>query len=184
MLLRTALTAVLLFTLTSSLAAQKFHFGPEDETGKTLGNAAGRTIEGVIVAEDETTYTVRIVGGEMIVPKDTVTKVESTGITLANIETAEQEQAEQVADAEIRRQQIQAAEASAQRDYREAVRAAEPAEEKTLLIEVDFQNLLPSYTFQSYDPVLHRANLSGLRAVIEDYLRREVRAAAHQHPYR
>jgi len=97
------------------------------------------------------------------------------------IETQEKGRATAVAAAETRRREVQAAEASVRRDTARAGPQPKPSEERSLLIEVDFQNLLPGYTFRTFDPVLGRANLSGLRQVIEDYLRAEVMKAAHRH---
>ena len=53
-------------------------------------------------------------------------------------------------------------------------------DEKRLTVNVDFQGLLPNYIFKAYDPVLRRANLSGLATVVREYLRSEVKRTAHR----
>ena len=176
-ILPTAFAALFATVFAPPAKADKFHFGPQDETAKTEGNAVGRVVQGVLIKQDKDTYTIRIVGGEITVAKSMVTKIEKDGLTAKMIETMENNQKDQLTQQNTNRRQVQAAEASARKAA--AKPAAQPAE-KSLIIEVDFQNLLPGYTFRTFDPVLHRANLSGLRQVIEDFLRREVRSAAHR----
>ena len=180
MILRALLTASIALSVTAPSFADKFHFGKSDESEKTVGNAKSRAVEGVLIKQDDTTYTIRFVGGEMTVAKSLVHKVEADGLTVAQIENREKDQSDAVAKSETKRREFHAAEASATK--RAAPATAEPAaKDSSIVIEVDFQGLLPGYTFRTYDPVLRRANLSGLSGVIEDYLRRQVPPAAHRH---
>ncbi len=180
MLNRALVTCLLVFAFQAPALATKFHLADEKESKDTEGNAEGRVIEGVLLKEDKTTYTIRIVGGEITIPKSAVKRTENDALTVAKIETMEKGRATTVAASETQRRQIQAAEASARRRTDEAPTPAAKSGEQSLLIEVDFQGLLPGYTFRTFDPVLGRANLTGLRAVIEDFLRSEVKRAAHR----
>ena len=180
MLNRTLISCLLVFSLQAPGLATKYHLADEKESKETVGNAEGRVIEGVLLKEDATTYTIRIVGGEITIAKSSVKRTEEDGMTVAKIETMEKDRGAAVAAAETQRRQVQAAEASARRNVAEPATQPAAPEEQSLLIEVDFQDLLPGYTFRTFDPVLGRANLTGLRQVIEDFLRREVRKAAHR----
>lgn len=177
MMLHTACTAILFLALTNALKADKFYFDTPEDIAATKGNTEGRMIEGVLLSETGETYTVRVAGGQMVITKSLVKRHVEDALTVAQIETRETEQADATARAETHRRQVQVAEASARRSSAPKTR---PAPKQDLLIRIDFHNLLPGYTFRAYDPVLRRANLSGLRQVVEDYLRREVKSAAHR----
>lgn len=176
-MLRTALAASLFLGLITPLKADKFYFDTAEDIAATEGNDKGRMIEGVLLSQTKDTYTIRIVGGQMEIAKSMVKRHVKDGLTVAQIETTEKGHSADLAKAETRRRDVQAAEASARRTEQPV---AEPTEKPNLLIEIDFQNLLPGYSFRAYDPVLRRANLAGLRQVIEDFLRREIKIAAHR----
>jgi len=177
MMIRTAFAATLFFALTNALKADKFYLDTPEDTAATQGNAKGRMIEGVLLSETSKTYTVRVAGGQIEIAKSLVKRHVKGALTLEQIETRETERAAATSQAETRRREVQAVEASARRA---TPPTSKPDAGQDLLIKVDFRNLLPGYTFRAYDPVLRRANLSGLRQVIEDYLRREVKSAAHR----
>lgn len=174
-------TSLILLALAAPANADRFHLDTAEERAKydSDGNGGDRVIDGVIVSEDEDNYNLRVVGGELVLAKSAVVEIERNSLDVAAIERMEQEQADALAAAESSRQELRAVEASARR---EAIlnRRIEPIPEESLLIEVDFQGLLPGYTFRTYDPVIRRANLTGLRQVIEDFLRAEVMDAAHR----
>ena len=180
MLNRALASFLIVFAFQAPAQATKFHLADEEESKATVGNAEGRVIEGVLLSEDKTTYTIRIVGGEITIAKSAVKRTEDDALTIAKIETMEKSRATAVAASETQRRQIQAAEASARRSATEASTQPAKIEERSMVIEIDFQGLLPGYTFRTFDPVLGRANLTGLRAVIEDFLRREIKKAAHR----
>lgn len=185
MLRSTAILAAVL-SLSAFAKADKFHLSKADETSKTEGNAAGRVIEGALVKEEDGMYVIRVVGGEMRLPKAQVVKHEKDGLTVAQIEAQEKGMQDALAQQNTQRRELLAAEAD---DFDRAIAAeasarrgtAEDMGPKTLQIDVDFKGLLPSYRFKSpYDPVLNRANFSGLRSLIETYLREEVERAANR----
>ena len=177
--LHIASTCLALAAFAPVLKADKFHLEDPAAADKVEGNVKTRAIEGVLIEKTDKTYRIRVVGGELTLLKSQVVKIESDSLTVAKIESMEKDRAPKVAAANVKRREIQAAEASVRgRDTADA--SSNVPEQRTLVIEVDFQGLLPGYTFRSYDPVLHRANLSGLRSVIEAYLREEVRRAAHR----
>jgi hypothetical protein len=117
------------------------------------------------------------------IPKSSVKSIDKTPLTVADLEKKEADSRQQLVDLNRRRREVQAAEASARRaeaQTREATAAAQAPKE--IRVVVDFQGLLPNYTFRVFDPVLDRVNLPGLAAVVEAYLREEVQRAAHRRP--
>jgi hypothetical protein len=182
MILRTLALSLSALTLAMPAKADKFHLDSKDDKAKTQGGGPGRVIEGVLIEKDDKakTYRIRVLGGEVILAQSAVKSIEKDTLTVAMIETMEKDQAEQLAQQDQRRRDVQAAEASARRTARAERRASAVNQERTLPIEIDFQGLVRGYTFKSYDPVLHRANLSGLTQLIENYLRQEVERAAHR----
>lgn len=84
-------------------------------------------IEGVLLSEDETTYTVRVEGGELVLQKEDVFKVEKDDLTAESIREAEESSRDELAEADVARisaqrsaRESRAAEASARRDARAA----------------------------------------------------------------
>ena len=74
-------------------------------------NAAGspEIIEGVLLAENDEGFHIRIVGGELLLPKKSVFKIEKDGLSLEAISKAEQDSAEQLANQNRERQLAQQA---------------------------------------------------------------------------
>ncbi len=177
MMLRTVCTASCFLFVVGNLRADKFFFDTPKIAAATQGNSDGRVIEGVLTSETKTTYTVRIPGGEIVIDKALVKRHVKDDLSVDQIIAQEKAQAASNGQADKQRRAVQAIEASASRTKAPATQSRQ---ENNLTITVDFQNLLPNYTFRAYDPVLRRANFSGLRQVIQDYLRREVKTAAHR----
>jgi hypothetical protein len=179
MLNRKITACLLVLAFQAPALATKYHFADEKESKDTVGNAEGRFVQGVLLKEDKTTYTIRVVGGEITITKASVKRIENDGMTVAMIDTVESDRAAAVAATETQRREVRAAEASSQRGADNAEPQPESSE-RSLVIEVDFQDILPGYTFRTFDPVLGRANIAGLRQVIEEFLRTEVRKAARR----
>lgn len=177
MILRLACSLSCFLLVAGNLQADKFFLDTPKVAAATQGNRDGRVIEGVLKSETKSTYTVRIPGGEVVIAKSLVQRHVKDDLSMDQIIAQEKAQADRNGQANKQRRTVQAIEASASRSKKPA---APPRQEKNLTITVDFQNLLPNYKFRAYDPVLRRANFSGLRQVIEDYLRREVKTAAHR----
>lgn len=107
--------------------ADKFWLSDPAKQNAAAGSSPD-LIEGVLVAEDDETYHVRIEGGEIVLSKKSVFKVEKDGLTLDAIVKAEGdkkqalEQANKdraVAQAEAQRQhRVRVVEASARRSAR------------------------------------------------------------------
>ncbi len=113
----------LLFALPAK--ADKFWLSdPADEKNAAAGSSPN-ILEGVLIAETDDTYQVRIVGGEVFLSKKAVFKVEKDGLTVDAIAKAEKDSAEALAAANRERElqdqikrgerQVKAAEASARR---------------------------------------------------------------------
>lgn len=182
-MIRIALLSLGLSVLAPSVSADKFYFGTAQEAEK-LQAGTPDVVEGVLLREENGTYVIRVEGGEIHVPKDSIYKIEKDDLTVAAIEQRERASRERLARADEERRRLLAAEASRRVEGvhpAEAAtrRGAEP--EREIRIVVDFQGLLPNYRFRApYDPVLHRANLSGLARVVEAYLREEIERAMHR----
>lgn len=172
-----SLIPALLVLLAQPASADKFYFASAEDQKKTVGNAAKESfVEGVLLKEDKDSYTIRILGGEMIVAKSMVIRIERDGLTVAQLEAREATRKDELARQENNRRQLQAAEAAARREAR-ATEAAMRRERRPaqLNIDVDFGGILGHFrtggrAIEPYDPVIHRANLSGLPDVVDTYM--------------
>ena len=68
--------------LAPAARADRFHLGSA-ETADRMTDGEADVIEGVLLEETETTYRIRIAGGEIELAKSRVYKVESTALTVA-----------------------------------------------------------------------------------------------------
>lgn len=179
MISRIAIPSLVLAFLAQPANADKFHFAPDDDQKKMVGNAADNNfVEGVLLKEDKDSYTIRILGGEMNIAKSMVVKVERDGLTVAQLEAREAARTEALAQANNNRRQLQAAEASMRRE----ARAAEATMKRTrapsqLNIDVDFQGIIGQFrtggrAIKPFDPVIGRSNLSGLPEIVDIYMRK------------
>ena len=87
--------------------ADKFWLSdPAAEKNAAAGSSAN-VLEGVLIAETEDAYQVRIVGGEVFLPKKAVFKVEKDGLTLDSIAKSEKDNSEALAAANREREMLQ-----------------------------------------------------------------------------
>ena len=125
----------LLFALPAK--ADKFWLSdPAAEKNATAGSSPN-VVDGVLIAESDEGYHVRIVGGEILLPKKSVFKIEKDGLTLDSIVKAEKDAAEALAAANREREltqatarkarEIQVLEAAARRGGRAVDAALPPA---------------------------------------------------------
>lgn len=128
----------LLLTATAllfALPAKADKFWLSDPAENAEAGSSPNVIDGVLVAENDDGYQIRVVGGEVFLAKKSVFKVEKDGLSLDDIAKAEQKAADASAAAERERLMAQAAaaraakvkvaEASAGRSEAKAVDAAE-----------------------------------------------------------
>ncbi len=153
----TTLLALLLAhgLLVGTAQADKFYF--QDPEAQAEGNAQAALV-GVILDETDDHYVIRVMGGTITVAKSSIFKIEKDGLTEAQIQDQEEEQAEELAEADKQRRKAQAVEASAirsawaeakHRRRLEEIAAAEAAAEAAA-------NARPvTKTIKVYDPVLH-----------------------------
>lgn len=112
--------------------ADKFWLSDPAAQKDAAAGSSPDVLEGVLLAEDADGYHIRIVGGELVLPKKAVFKIEKDGLTVDAIVKAEKDAAAALLTADRERQllqevarkerEIKVAEASAQRG------AARPAE--------------------------------------------------------
>lgn len=184
MLTRLAIVLAATLGLPQVAHADRFFFGTADTAGRM---AAGEPdyIDGVLLSSENGVLQIRVVGGVIEVDEASIYKIERDMLTVKAIQTREHELQAELEAKNRARAEAQAAEEQAEWEAAEA-RAREEEEDEDedeceqLLVTVDFQGLLPPYVFQVYDPVLHRANLTNLRNVIEEYLRDAVERAAYR----
>jgi hypothetical protein len=119
-LLPLALVATAL--LAPRVLADKFWLGSPNDPKQAEGSVA-EFISGVLIDETKTEYHIRIAGGEIMLPKNRVIRVEKDGLTVDAVVRSEHDRGERLAaeDLERRRQQAEAMDAVA-RDR--AMRAA------------------------------------------------------------
>lgn len=125
--------------------------------------AAGSTpdvIEGVLLAEDADGYHLRIVGGELVLPKKAVFKIEKDGLTVDAIVKVEKDAAAVLATADRERQllqevarkerEIRVAEASARRGSARPAEASAPRRDAAPAYDPVVDAIVPA----AGDPVL------------------------------
>lgn len=85
------LLPIALSLLSGTVCAQTFYLGSEAEHERMTAVEGSRpdTITGHLLSESETTYTLRVEGGELTLAKARVWKVEGAAPTVASIEDAE-----------------------------------------------------------------------------------------------
>lgn len=105
--------AALLFALPAK--ADKFWLVDPAAAKNATAGSSPEVIEGVLIGQDQDGYHVRIVGGELLLAKKSVFKVEKDELTIEAIVKAEQAAAAK-ADAQNRDRELQQAEARKVRD--------------------------------------------------------------------
>jgi hypothetical protein len=96
--------------------ADKFYVGAANDPKQAEGSSA-EYISGVLISESKTEYHIRIVGGEITLPKNRVLRVEKDGFTVDAVVRSEKDRTEKLAAEETdrRRTQADAADAAARR---------------------------------------------------------------------
>ncbi len=97
----------LLFALPAK--ADKYWLSDPAAEKNAAAGSSPNVIDGVLVAEDADAYHIRVVGGEMLLPKKIVFKVEKDGLTLEALVNAEKELADKQVSANREREQEQTA---------------------------------------------------------------------------
>ena len=136
--------------------ADKFYFGSEEESAKLYEGSSLDVIVGVLLAEDETTYTIRVEGGELTLQKSQVYKVEKDGMTVADIEKLETDDADRLAQADAERIQILIADAELVRADRVAAAEATARryQEAVAAIDVAARDEIEPPVLPPFDPVV------------------------------
>ncbi len=153
MLNRLILPTLALLTLAPAASADKFYLGSAEDAAKSSGSP--RAIQGVLLEDDEESYTIRIEGGLVTIPRSLVYKIEKDGVTIADLENVENRQRESLAAADDARIAIQAAEREAREERLREIRQAE--EDARIAAEqayYDESRLNGGYDVPVYDPVL------------------------------
>ncbi|MBM4060976.1 MAG: hypothetical protein FJ265_07750 [Planctomycetes bacterium] len=145
-----------LFALGLALPAKADRFWLSDPAAKTADGSAPNIIEGVLIAESDEGYHVRVVGGEVLLPKRAVFRIEKDALSIADIVRAEQELGRQAAAADAERQERAASRSAKQRARRTA---AEASASKRGAENPPPAAPAPAHrpATPGYDPVLHRA---------------------------
>ena len=165
MLNRLILSTLALLTLAPAASADKFYLGSAEEAEKTSGSP--RAIQGVLLEDAEESYTIRIEGGLVTIPKSLVYKIEKDGVTIQDLENVENRLRESLAAADDARIEIQAAEREAR-----AERLREIREEQERIDYDESQINGSDYDAPVYDPVLDVA--TGQPWFMQDLIRQEL----------
>lgn len=126
-MLRLALVSFAALVLSPYASADKFYFTSDEETAKEEVDSIPDVIEGVLIAQDDENYTIRVEGGEVQVAVDMVLKIERDNLTIADIEALEAANAPVLAQADEARRQFLAMERAAAAAVRSEVLAMEAA---------------------------------------------------------
>ena len=130
--------------------ADKFWLSDPAQQPATAGSSPD-LIQGVLVAEDDEAYHVRIEGGEVLLPKAQVFKVEKDGLTLTDITKAEASSKKALAQANKDRVAAQA-----QASKRRKARIVEASARRTArAIEADAsRRQAPALPAARFDPII------------------------------
>ena len=158
-MLRLALVPLAALVFSPYASADRFYFTSDEETAKEEVDSIPDAIEGVLTAEDEENYTIRVEGGEIQIAKDMVVKIERDALTVADIEAREASNAPALADAELARREfltVERAEAAARRAEVRAMEAALVEAEIVAASEAVYVPGVPPVLQDAsyYDPIL------------------------------
>jgi hypothetical protein len=169
-----------LLALAGTARADRFHLSPPERAGKMTQGEAD-VIEGVLLSEEDGLLVIRVEGGVMRLPKDSVHRIEKDDLTAETIEQREASRADELAAANRARRQLVAAEREQRAKLRSgraalreaaATRTAQPVEaaEAPALI---------------YDPVLHvvvpaEADAGAIQKELGGLIRRDLQKNARR----
>lgn len=147
---------VLALALSAEAKADKFWLSDPSAKQQAAEGSSPAVIEGVLIAESDEGYHVRIVGGEVLLPKKAVFRIEKDALSVEAI--VQQELALAKAQAEAPPAAPTAAKAmpaaATKRAGRNQAKAAEAAARKNAATEAPAPAPVEP---PAYDPVLHRA---------------------------
>jgi hypothetical protein len=126
--------------------ADKFWLGSSETEKNALPGSSPNCIEGVLLSEDQKSYQIRVVGGEIVIEKSLVYRIDKDGLTIDAIARAE------ATAAAARAKEAQAVPA----DLEVPMRRAIPAEASFQPSEAAPTEAAPE-TELLYDPVIRRA---------------------------
>lgn len=152
--------------LSPDAKADKFWFG--DAAAEKVEGSEPAVIEGVLIAEDDTSFHVRVVGGEVVLPKARVTRHEKDGLTLDAIAASEKTMRDRAASTAD-----QTARARAAARLRRDVRAAEAAASRRDAVRPVAVSASATRSEAAFDAVIGRVDDSGSRraAAMRELLR-------------
>lgn len=154
-MLRLALVPLAALVFSPYASADKFHFLSDEETAKEEVDSIPDVIVGVLTAQDEENYTIRVEGGEIQIAIDMVVKIERDNLTVADLEALEAANAPAVAQADEARQQFLAAERAEPAAVRSEIIAMEAALIEAAADAVYMPGVPPALQEDSYyDPIL------------------------------
>ncbi|MEC7724552.1 MAG: hypothetical protein VYD05_03480 [Planctomycetota bacterium] len=87
--MRLPLLCVTAFLIAAPARADRFWLTDPDDAAKAASGSSPAVIEGVLLAEEGGYYQIRVIGGEVRIPKAAVFKVESDAQTLETLAAAE-----------------------------------------------------------------------------------------------
>lgn len=161
--MRSLLFPALALLLALPAKADKFWLSdPADP--KVEAGSSPNVIEGVLIAENDDGYHVRVVGGELFLAKKAVFKVEKDSLSLDDISKAEQQAAEANAAAERERA---AAEAASRRANQVRVAEASASKAAAKVVAADAEPA-PAAEPAGYDPVVGRATGTSQADLLRD----------------
>ena len=149
-----------------SPAAKADKFWLSDPKSNTAQGSQADMIHGVLLGEDDHNYQLRVVGGELLLAKKRVFKIEKDDLTIDDIVALEKKDRERLAktaearamqrEAELSRRQARAAEATARRNATETV--LQP------VVEIELPTFDPAIgTFAVNDATSYRQRLRDLQ---------------------
>lgn len=124
---------------------------PEQQKNAPEGSLPG-AVHGVLIAESDEGYHVRVVGGELILPKASVFKIEKDDLSIDDIVKQEKDQAEALAAADRERQMAQAA-ARRERDVAALEASARRVAAAPVEASLPDETILAPQLGPRYDPV-------------------------------
>lgn len=166
-----ALVPLLSLAFGQDIKADEFHFGSAETASKMAEGSSPDMLRGVLLRREGNMLVIRIVGGEITVPRSSIYKIVNDDLSVANIVDFEMASAQQLAEANQARLEWQADEAAERltrtRDAR--AREAELEEERAREFE-EVEIDVPS----TFDPILDIAGGSSADFVMGQAIQTEL----------
>ena len=165
-----ALIPLLSLAVSQQARADEFHFGTAERAAKMVEGSNPDMVRGVLIEQRGNNLVIRVVGGEISVPRSLVYKIVKDDLSVADIGAEEVANEGRLADANARRLDNQTEEAA-----KRLARIREARRHQAELDAADAKRAAhqPADRGRSYDPIIHRSIGPVLDHVVSGFIRKD-----------